>query len=138
MKTKKGIIILMIVLILGSSGSCKEDDSFERKDKQTALTFFFMGLLDLCPGGSYPNVALTAGVTSDSFQSTRCFYVTTSGPATITITTSGTNDTRIRSKHPLVIGSAVIDDPTGSITSAGQILVLWWVVSLMVKHIRYW
>ncbi|MBK8399141.1 MAG: hypothetical protein IPL26_28360 [Leptospiraceae bacterium] len=121
MKTKKGIIILLtVVLILSLSGSCKEDDSFERKDKQTALTFFFMGLLGLCPGGSRPNVALTVGVTSASFTSTHCFYVTTSGPATITVTTSGTAIAGIESKHPLVTSSAFVNDPTGSITGAGQ------------------
>ncbi len=138
MKTKKGIIILMIVLILGSSGSCKKDEGYKRDNESISLFYLYMAIADLCPGGSRPNVALTVAVTSDSYTSDNCFYVTTSGPATIAVTTSGNNATRIKSRHLLVTGSEIVDDPTGSITSAGQILVLWWVVSLMVKHIRYW
>ena len=129
----KSILTILLLLTLLFPAHCMEAElaltgtNAEKEQEQNDELKFNMFLAmvvgfynQTCESLAYNNIVnLTQGVSSGPFTERTCFIVSTSGPATIQVTTSGVGETSILSYTNNVSSKVPItDDPSTSIPFA--------------------
>jgi hypothetical protein len=113
------LVVLLSTVSCGNlTGDRSSDDLIEEENNVLLLLVLATAYSQQCE--SVPVVALSLGVASGPHSGIKCYVISTSGPATISVN-SGGGLASITSKHPAVVGQATnisVTNPTGSITSA--------------------